>query len=318
MNTQASASLDLLRALKMFAAAYELGSFSAAARELSITPGAVSKQIGMLEDLLGCRLFQRTTRHLSVTEEGRRLYATAHQPALQVEEAIAALSSENGPPSGALKVSLPIAFSRAVLLPLLSQFQERFAHITLDLRFENRHVELIAEAYDCAIGQLHDTDSSLIARPLAPLALFLCASPVYLDQHGKKLSVEELEHHRLIAFRSPNSGRVETWKLQGHDREVVVQPRASLVVTDTEAQTELAVAGCGITLLGAHHALPLMDAGKLVRVLPEFIARRGEIYVYYPARKNLPRRVSAFVEFLMEAARENALIKRIEAMLVAP
>lgn len=191
MKINGSSSIDLLKALKTFAATVEATNFSTAARQLGVTPGAVSKQIGMLEARLGCRLFQRTTRHLSVTEEGRRLHTMVHEPAQQIEEAIAALSSDETQVSGLVKVSLPLAFSRIALLPVLNKFRERFPQVTLDLRFENRHVDLISEGYDCAIGKLHDTDSSVVARTLAPLTLILCAAPAYLERSGEPLSIED-------------------------------------------------------------------------------------------------------------------------------
>lgn len=314
MSTANHESIDLFKVLRLFTTVYELGSFSAAARLLSVTPGAVSKQIGVFEDSIGCRLFQRTTRSLSVTEEGRRLYTLIQQPTQQIEEAVASLVSEQGQPSGTVKVSLPVAFSRTIVLPTLQRFRERFPQVSLDLHFENRHVDLISEGFDCAIGQRRDTDSSIIARPLAPLVLILCASPDYLDQHGKGLTLENLEHHPLIAFRSPTKGRIEAWTLQGAGKEIVIQPRSQLMVTDTEAQAELAVAGCGITLLGAHHVLPLIEQGKLKRVLSPYFAKRGDICMYYPARKNLPRRVSSFVEFVIDEARHSGVVKQLKAI----
>lgn len=317
MNTSNNEAIDLLKALKMFTLTCELGNFSAAARLLSVTPGAVSKQIGVLEDVLGRRLFQRTTRQLSVTEEGRRLYALVQHPAQQIEDAIATLSSDEGQPKGTVKVSLPVAFSRTVVLPVLKRFRDRYPDITLDLHFENRHVDLVSEGYDCAIGQRHDTESSVVARHLAALTLILCAAPAYLKRHGKGLSLDNLEKHELILFRSPTTGRVETWKLRDKAKEHAIQPRSRLIVTDTEAQVELAAAGCGITLIGAHHALPMIATGQLKRVLPHVSAKRSDICIYYPARKNLPRRVSAFVEFVIEETRKNPIIRQVEALTSA-
>lgn len=318
MHTAHHDAIDLFKVLKVFTLVYELGNFSAAARVLSITPGAVSKQVSSLEDTLGCRLFQRTTRHLSITEEGHRLYALIQQPAQQIEDAIATLSSDEGRPKGAVKVSLPIAFSRTVILPSLGRFRERYPEITLDLHFENRHVDLISEGFDCAIGQQHETESSIIARRLAPLTLILCASPAYLKRHGKVISLEHLEDHQLIVFRSPTTGRIETWKLREQGKEHIIQPRSRLIVTDTEAQAELASTGCGITLIGAHHAYPLIASGKLKQVLPNLSARRSDICIYYAARKNLPRRVSAFVEFVIDEVRKNDIVRHVEALTPNP
>ncbi|WP_266159463.1 LysR family transcriptional regulator [Dyella silvatica] len=318
MNISNSSSIDLLKAVKMFTAAYETASFSAAGRQLGLTPGAVSKQIGMLESLLGCRLFQRTTRNLSITEEGRRLYALVQQPAQQIADAIESLSSADTGASGTVKVSLPIAFTRVTLLPLLSKFREKFELITLDLRFENRHVDLISEGYDCAIGNLPDMDTNVVARKLSPSLQVLCAAPSYLERHGEPHSMEELERHELISFRSPSSGRIQAWKLQAMDKEVTFQPHSRIVVTDTEALAEVAVAGCGVVLLGAHHAFPLIDAGKLKHVMKGFIERRTDICIYYPTRKYLPPRVALFVEFVIEELRQSEIVKRSERLLSHP
>lgn len=308
-------SIDLLKAVKMFTASYELASFSAAGRQLGLTPGAISKQIGMLESLLGCRLFQRTTRNLSATEEGRRLYALVQQPAQQIEDAFEALSSVEARASGVVKVSLPIAFTRAALLPALRKFREQSALVTLDLRFENRHVDLISEGYDCAIGNLPDIDSNIVSRNLSPSLQVICAAPSYLERHGEPRSIEDLEKHELIAFRSPSSGRIQAWKLQSKGQEFVFQPQSRLIVTDNEALTELAVAGCGVVLLGAHHAFPLIDAGRLKHVLTDFVEQRSDICIYYPTRKHLPPRVAAFVEFVIEEVRQSDIVKRSERLL---
>lgn len=314
MKNSASGSIDLFRALKTFTATVESENFSAAGRQLGVTPGAVSKQIGLLEASLGCRLFHRTTRQLSVTEEGRRLYMMVQQPAQQIEDAIAALSADETQVDGLVKVSLPLAFSRVALLPVLDRFRERHPHVTLDLRFENRHVDLVSEGFDCAIGKLHDTDSSVVARTLAPLTLVLCAAPAYLRRNGEPQSVDDLERHELIVFRSPSSGRIQPWKLRSRNKEVIIQPRSHLIVTDTEAMTELAVAGCGIVLLGVHHAAPLIAAGKLKCVLPKFSDKRSDICIYYAARKHLPPRVAAFVEFVVEELRQSDVLKRASTL----
>jgi len=213
-------------------------------------------------------------------------------------------------------VSLPIAFSRVALLPVLSRFRERYPQVTVDLRFENRHVDLISEGYDCAIGQLHDTDSSVVARTLASLTLILCAAPAWLERHGEPQSIEDLERHELIVFRSPSSGRIETWKLLARNKEVVFQPRSHLIVSDTEALAELAVSGCGIALLGAHHAAALIAAGKLKRVLPKFVSRRSDICIYYAARKHLPPRVAAFVEFVVEEVRRSEIVHQSRELVL--
>src|SRR5262249_38136071 len=155
----------------------------------------------------------------------------------------------------------------------------------------------------------------VVGRTLAPLTLILCAAPAYLAMHWEPQSIEDLENHELIVFRSPSSGRIETWHLQARNKDAVFQPDSRLVVTDTAPLPELAVAGCGIALLGTHPAAPLIAAGKLQCVLTKFVARRSDICIYYPASRHLAPRVSAFVEFVVDEVRQSEVVKRSAALV---
>ncbi|MES2071153.1 MAG: LysR family transcriptional regulator [Pseudomonadota bacterium] len=301
--------IDLLRTLKVFASSIELRSFSAAARQLGITPGAVSKHVGVLEAALGKRLFQRTTRQVTPTQDGHLLYDLVRGPAAELMDALASFSGAEKQYLGKVTVSLPMAFSRTAILPRLPEFQLRYPEITLDLRFENRHVDLVAEGLDCAIGNVPDGGSaSLIARPLLPLARVLCASPDYLKKHAKIKTLEDLKEHALILFRSPNTGRVQPWSLDHADGKEVIIPQGKIVVSDTDALKLLTLAACGVSLLGVHHGLEEFASGKLRRILPAYKSVRPDIAIYYPARKHLPQRVRAFVDFIIDIMRESDFV----------
>ena len=306
--------IDLFKALKCFTAAIERGSFSAAARQLGLTPAAVSKQIAHLETRLGVRLFQRTTRQLSPTEEGRRLHALTLGPAQEIEDALQSVTGKDAKVEGIVRVSLPLVFTRFALLPYLPEFMRQYPDVLLDLRFENRQVDLIAENYDCAIGVLSEQDSNVVARALLPFTKILCASAEYIAARDEPLYLEQLSAHDLIFLRSDTSGRIQPWHLVP---ESLVRPslKPSIIMTDMQAITEATLAGCGISLLGIHHAVPYLKSGRLKRVLGKYSSPSVQISIYYPARKLLAPRVRAFVDFAIWAANRGGIGEQIDAAM---
>jgi DNA-binding transcriptional LysR family regulator len=284
--------------LKVAAAVQQAGSFSGAARQIGVSPAAVAKLVAQLEARLGLRLFERTTHHLSATEEGRELLARVDTPLREVEEAMAS-GRASKEVKGAVKVSVPAAFARMALLPVLPGFQQQFPDIQLDLRLENRRVNLVAEGYDCAIAASLAPDSTLVARPLATLCPVLCASPAYLAAHGVPLNLSDLAAHRCIVMRSDTTGRLRPWEFSGRARPSSIEPFAALQLTDPESIAAAAIAGCGIALVGVHHVARAIVDGRLVRVLPAVHGARFQIVVYYAKRRLLPKRTRAFVDHLL-------------------
>ena len=274
------------------------GSFSAAARQVGVTPAAVAKLIAQLETRLGVRLFDRTTHHLSVTDEGRELLERLVAPLRDVEDVLASTGAGK-PAQGAVKVSVPASFARMAVIPTLPAFLERFPEVKVDLRLENRRVDLVAEGYDCAIGASLTADSSLVARPLATLRPLLYASPAYLAAHGEPRVVADLDGHRCIALRSDTTGRVRDWELSAKGRSHRHAPNGALQVTDPEALAEAAAAGCGIALVGPHHVARAIAEGRLMRVLGDVHGPRFQIFIYYAKRRLLPARTRAFVDHIL-------------------
>jgi DNA-binding transcriptional LysR family regulator len=300
--------MDTFQALRVAAAVQRAGSFSGAARQIGVSPAAVAKLVAQLEARLGLRLFERTTHHLAVTEEGRDLLQRLDAPLREVDEALAAGRAAREA-RGALKVSVPAAFARAAILPQLAAFQERYPDIQLDLRLENRRVDLVAERYDCAIGAALAPDSSLVARPLATLWPVLCAAPAYLAARGEPRKVSDLEAHRCIVMRSDTTGRLRPWELGGRGRQHDVEPVAALQMTDPESIAAAAIAGCGIALVGVHHVAQAIVDGRLVRVLRELHGARFQIVIYYARRRLLPQRTRAFVDHVMATVSSSAALQ---------
>jgi DNA-binding transcriptional LysR family regulator len=185
------------------------------------------------------------------------------------------------------------------LIPSLSAFQQQYPEVRLDLRLENRRVDLVAEGYDCAIGASLASDSTLVARPLATLRPVLCASPAYLADHGVPLTVADLAHHRCIALRSDTTGRLRDWDLTLRGRTQPFRPDGALQLTDPEALAAAAVAGCGVALVGIHHVARAIVEGRLLRVLEDVQGPRFQIFIYYAKRRLLPARTRAFVDHVV-------------------
>lgn len=296
---------ELTTYLDAFVAAADEGSFSAAARRLAITPPAVSKSVARLESGLGVRLFQRSTRSLSLTEEGERLYRRVRMPWTEVGDALAELRQGAGRPAGTLKISMAPTVGRNFFVPLLESFLERYPDIVPDVRFENRQVDLIAQGFDVAIGGGVELTEALVARELARVRVGLVAAPAYLHRHGTPGTPAELARHRGLLRRAVDSGRLLPWVLKHAERgDVVANVRPLLALDDPEALARAASCGMGIALLPTPHILPYLDSGELVRVLPDWASEARPLSIYYSSRKLLPAKVRVFVDYIVEQTRQ--------------
>jgi len=301
-------STELTSHLDAFVAAADETSFSAAARRLGVTPAAVSKSVAKLEAGLGVRLFQRSTRHLSLTEAGERLHRQVRLPWADIGAALTQLQQGAGKPAGTLKVSLATAVGRRYILPVLDTFLQRYPDIVPDLHFENRQVDLIAEGFDVAIGGGLALTDGLIARELAPVHIVLAAAPAYLARHGTPAAPSELGRHHGLLRRSIANGRLVAWALRNaQGDEVVANIRPVAVLDDPEALASAAAAGFGIAMLPMPHALPLLERGAIVRILPDWFAVTRPLSIYYASRKQLPAKVRVFIDHIVGDARIRAL-----------
>lgn len=295
---------DLAPHLDCFVAAADEASFSAAARRLGLTPAAVSKSVARLEAGVGVRLFQRSTRSLSLTAEGERLYRQIRLPWTEIADALADLRQDAGKPAGTLKIAMAPAVGRMYFVPLLEGFLERYPDVVPDLHFDNRQVDLIGEGFDVAIGGGVELTDALVARELAQASSVLVAAPGYLRRFTAPEEPEQLSRHRGLLRRALGSGRLMPWTLKNDaGREVVANVRPVAVLDDPEAIARAAAIGLGIAMLPMPHALPLLETGELLRVLPGWHGLNRPLAIYYSSRKLLPAKVRVFVEYVVEAFR---------------
>ncbi|WAS92799.1 LysR family transcriptional regulator [Nannocystis punicea] len=306
--------MESLAAVECFVHSAEAGSFSAAARKLGVTPAAVSKSVAKLEERLGVRLFQRTTRSLKLTEPGEQFLREAASGLHTLQAAMAGLASAQHEPAGTLRVSMSPTFGRDYILPMLGEFLARYSAITPDWHLDNRQVDLVGENFDAAIGAAIELRSGIVARELARAHIVAAATPQYLARHGAPRSPAELGRHDGIVLRSPQSGRVRTWSFRSKTgEEATLEPRPRIVFNDMEAICQATLMSLGVGLISMPHAVPHLDSGRLVRVLPKWHADAGAIFVYFGGQKLLPAKTRAFVDALVAWFRREKLAERFRA-----
>lgn len=299
---------DAFTHLDSFIFSAEEGGFSAAARRLGMTPAGVSKNVARLEASLGVRLFQRSTRQLRLTEEGAQFLAAVGEPWHRIQDAMAVLREGAGHPSGLLRVALAPAVGRMHFVPMLDAFHAAYPDVLPDLHFENRQVDLIAEGFDVAIGGGVELTQGLVARELARVRVIAVAAPAYLARRGTPLHPDELAAHDAIGRRAIRSGRLQSWTLRTDDgREAAAELNPVAVLDDPEAMASAAATGLGLALLPVPHAGPRLASGELVRILPDWYADTGPLFIYYSSRRLLPAKTRVFVDFVVERFRSLGL-----------
>ncbi|MEE7494669.1 LysR substrate-binding domain-containing protein [Methylobacterium oryzae] len=292
--------LDRLTGIVAFARSASLGSYSAAARSLGISPSAVSKSVQRLEARLGVSLFTRTTRSLTLTPEGRDLQERALRllrEAEAIEQAAVAARSE---PAGILKVAAPIPVGVHLLAPALPRLLARHPKLSVDLRLSDRFVDLIEEGIDVAIRVGDLADSRLVSRRLAPHRVCAFAAPAYLARRGAPRHPDDLVHHDCVNFRFQSTGQTLRWPFQVGGRRVEITPDAGIVADFSDAVTAVLVAGGGIGISPTYIAAPYVGRGLLVPVLQDFAVERSVFTALWPESRRGNPNVKAFLAFLEE------------------
>jgi DNA-binding transcriptional LysR family regulator len=307
--------METLSSIESFVRSAELGSFSAAARRLSLTPGGVSKNVAKLEADLGVRLLHRSTRSLTLTEAGEQFLAQVSGGLDAIQSAIASTSTVAGQPAGTLKVGMAMAFGRDHILPLLGEFLQSYPAIKPDWRFDNRQVDLIGEGFDVAIGGGIDIAPGVVVRELAKVHLILVASPEYLASKFIPKMPTDLQQLDALIRYSQTTNRTTPWHLKtlaGDQVTIELSPRATL--NDPEMLCNAAMAGLGIAHVSMPHALRHLQRGALIRVLPEWYTEAGVISLYFAAKKLMPAKTRVFVDFIVDKFRAERYAEKWSAI----
>jgi DNA-binding transcriptional LysR family regulator len=281
----------------VFVRVVERGSFTLAADELELSRAVVSKYVSRLEERLGARLLHRTTRRLSLTEAGAAFFESSRGALERIEEAEGAVAQLQSEPRGRLRVSAPMSFGILHLGPALTDFAREHPRVTLDVRLDDRFVNLVEEGVDVAlrIGAL--TDSSLVARKVATTRPVVCAAPAYLAEHGEPEAPEDLATHDCLLYSYLSTANV--WRFAGPGgRDIPVAVNGRIRINNGIVLAEAAAAGQGIVLAPSFYVAPMLRDGRLVRILAGYRLPELGIHAVYPQRQHVPPKVRAFVDFL--------------------
>ncbi len=291
--------MDRFETLQTFVAVVEAGSFSAAAVRLDRAKSAVSRQVAALETRLDVQLLNRTTRRLSLTEAGREFHERAQRILADLEEAELSVAAEQTALRGRLRLAAPLSFGVLHLAPALDEFLLRHPELVLDLDLDDRRINLVEEGFDLAlrIGEL--PDSTLVARPLAPIRMQLCASPDYLRRHGTPRTPQDLAFHAGLVYG--NVPEAQQWRFVDAAGKVhSVKVPARLRANNGDVLIRAAVEGLGVVVSPTFIAHRALAAGELVPLLPDHQAPGTGAYAVYPSRRHQPQRVRALIDFLAQ------------------
>lgn len=288
-----------LQGVVAFVNTVEAGSFTGAGERLHVTKSAIGKSVAQLEQRLGVRLLNRTTRSLSPTSEGMSYYESCARALAEIEAGQALLASRRQVPSGKLRVDVPLAFGRRCVAPVLFDISNRFPDLTIEISFNDRRVDLIEEGIDLAVrmGELDDS-SSLAARRIYAQRSAICASPAYLERHGRPQSIDDLARHSVIGYG--REGVVRPLAIRDSaGRLTAFVPKARLVLGHGEPMLDAALAGCGIAFLPTWLAGQSLRRGALEMVLPDYMVEHIVVHAVWPVTRALTPKVRVVIDALV-------------------
>lgn len=280
--------------LEVFASVAASGSMSVAAKALGYSPAVISKRIKRLEEKLGARLFQRTTRQISLTEAGQGFHQRILAVLEGLEEAEDFVSGRSNMLAGTLKVSASTSFGRMHVAPHLKGFMDQHPSLSINLTLSDDFIDIVAGGYDLAIRIADLSDSSLVARRLAPVRRVLCASRTYVEEHGLPQTIEDLKNHRCLPAHNN-----DLWRLEGPEGAFNLRPEGLLVTNSSEVIREAVISGLGIALRSTWDIGPELKSGALVQVLPAYEGSKNvALSAVYSSRRFLPAKVRLFIDYL--------------------
>jgi DNA-binding transcriptional LysR family regulator len=292
--------LERLTGLIAFARAGSLGSYTAAARSLPVSPSAISKSIQRLEAHLGVPLFTRTTRSLTLTPEGRDIHGRALRLLRDAEDIEQAAKTARAEPAGTLRIAASLAIGLHVIAHAVPQFRKLHPKVTFDLRLSDHMVDLVDEGIDLAVRIGDLPDSRLLSRRLSPHRLCCYASPDYLDTRGAPQLPNELEAYETVNLRYQSTGQLFRWPFRIGDRDIEIVPSSSVIVDSSEAVVATIAAGGGIGMVANFMAGPWVQRGDLVPVLSDFAIERNNITAVWPESRRTNPAVRAFLNELVK------------------
>lgn len=290
--------MDQLLAIRVFARVVEAGAFSRAADSLDMPLATVSKLVRSLEQHLGVRLLQRTTRRVSITPEGAAYYERSSRVLKELEDIDSSFSSAHQRPRGRLRIDIGSSTASCVLIPALPDFIALYPDIRIDLGVSDRRVDLIGENVDCVVRGGNADELSLIARPLGRAPWVTCAAPEYLKQHGKPTHPDQLKSaHRIVSYVSPRTGRVMPMHFQKGSERIEIGGVKGMGINESNAHVAAALAGLGVIQTFTYAVKGAIARGELVPVLSAWQPDPHPFFLVYPPDRHMSQRLRAFIDW---------------------
>ena len=292
---------DLLSHLPVVIAVARRGGFALAAAELGMSPSAVSHAVRLVEERIGQPLFARTTRSVSLTEAGKALVETA-APALQdIAERMDRIRAIKGRPSGLLRLNVPNIAVPLAVTPVIAAMAERYPDVTVELLTDQGLIDIVGEGFDAGIRLGEMIAQDMVTVRLTPsFKAVIVASPAYVGRHGRPRGVADLANHNCIGYRLVRSGALYRWDLTDDRKDVVVEAKGTVIVTDSLAAIDLALAGVGLTYVFEPLVRADLAAGRLVQILPQTAIEEPGLFLYFPRRASMAPKLRAFIDTAQE------------------
>jgi DNA-binding transcriptional LysR family regulator len=297
--------MDHFKAVDAFVRAAKLGSFGKAAIEMGVTQQQASKSIRQLEDHLGVRLFNRTTRSVSLTQDGERFFTDADAGLRRLALAFAMAKAGIDEASGNVRITAPYSLAKNLLVSLLVEFRLKHPRIVVELLVDDHIIDLVTQRIDLGLRAGTVQDGRLIARKLVPIQHIVCASPEFLAIHGEPQKLGDLQRFSCTAFRHISSGKVVPWEFMSDDQVTYMDIPGAFITNDVDSETSAVLQGLGIGQLASFTAVPHIRAGRLKPLFLDAMTQRYALYLYYTSREYLPLRVRLLRDFLTEKLKDN-------------
>lgn len=293
--------MDNLNALVVFVRVAESRSFTAAAQRLGLTSSAVSKAISRLEGELGVRLLNRSTRLVTLTNDGASFFDRCREILTSIEEAERAVTLAKATPHGRLRVQMPVGFGRRVAVPALRKLAQTHPGLVVDAELSDRVADLAYEGFDAAIQIGQVSDERLVARTLCRLRFTALASPEYLARHGEPKTPDDLREHQCLAYVSPLTGGYRPWEFARDGQSFSKRVSGSLNVNNADSLVEAAITGMGIVMISNFIAASAISSGQLIPILTDYVAPGPKVYVVYPPSRIVSLKLQVLIEALDQA-----------------
>jgi LysR family transcriptional regulator for bpeEF and oprC len=308
--------MDRFLAMKVFVRVVESGSFSKAADALRLPAASVSRTLQSLEAHLGARLLNRTTRSISITEDGEIYYERCVRVLGEVDDMESALARSKLSPKGTVRVSLPALMAKSTIIAALPEFYAKYPDIRLEMSLTDKQVDIIESGVDCVIRVGAVGDVGLVAKRIGCYSQITCAAPSYIAKYGEPKTLDDLEHHVCVDYVVSKTGRVRSWEfLVGHDTRTIAM-NSMLAVNDADSYVACGIAGLGLIQASSYTLEQYLESGALREVLAGFPSYPRVVSIMYAANRHQPRRVRVFIEWIAEVySRQPSLQVPVEADL---